>query len=89
VNGQEGAQWVTDFTMEKNSVISLRKFQALAMATAFKRSVDEAFSTKYADIVEKHKLGSELIYNVEKGGFSKVHNPSKLLLSYRVNMWAM
>jgi hypothetical protein len=62
----------------RNSAISLRKSQALARATAFKRSAVEAFSTKYTDIVEKHKLGSELIYNVDEGGFSTVHDPSKV-----------
>jgi hypothetical protein len=71
----------------KNSVISLRKSQALAMVTAFKRSVVEALSRKYAETVEKYKLGSDFIYNPKEGGLSTVHNPSKLLLSKRVNRW--
>jgi hypothetical protein len=78
VNGQAGEQWVTDFTVEKrNSAISLRKSQALVRATAFRRSAVQAFSTKYSEIAEKHKLSSEPIYNAEQGGLSTVHNPSK------------
>jgi hypothetical protein len=36
----------------------------------------EHFFTKYSEIVEKHKLGHELIY-VDESGLSTVHSPLK------------
>jgi hypothetical protein len=60
------------FYEKKNRAISLRKSQdiSLARASAFNRIVVEACFTKYSEIVKKnHKLGPELMYNVDERAF--------------------
>lgn len=70
MNGHVGEQ-VTDFMKRNNSVISLRKLQAtsLARATAVNRPVVKTFFLENTvKTAEKHKLGPELIYNIDESG---------------------
>jgi hypothetical protein len=47
---------------------------SLARAIASNRSVVEAFYTKYSETLGKHRLVPQLMYSVNEGGFSIVHN---------------
>jgi hypothetical protein len=57
-----------------NSVVSMRKPHATSLARA--SVLTESFFKKYSEIVEKHKLGTELIC-VDECWLFTVHSPPK------------
>ena len=81
VNGKAGEQWLTDFMRRHQNMISLRKPQptSLSRSIAFNKPVIAAFFEKFTDVIEKHKLGAQQIYNMDESGLSTVHNPPKVL----------
>lgn len=85
INCQAGEQWLVEFR-KRNPELSLRtpRPTSIGRATGFNKPVVELFFNKYANILEKHKLTAERVFNVDETGVSSVHRPPKVIASKKL-----
>ena len=79
-NKTAGPDWFSAY-MQRNPVLSLRCPEAtsLSRATSFNKQSVEVFFSKLDEVISKHELTGNDIWNMDETGLTTAHTPSRII----------
>ena len=88
-NKTAGPDWFSAY-MQRNPVLSLRCPEAtsLSRATSFKKVNVKVFFSKLNEVISKHELTGNDIWNVDEAGLTTAHTISRIIAKKGANKLA-